>query len=144
MDISLFDIGTHDMTGVKSVGQDASFGSNLCWVWWPGKTRDPVYGADCIDGKTGLKTNYQESASIMDDSIELLPSYSACSTFGLFQAHMKILLSCRMPNMPDSKTDKLSLADLRQMKNQVSAQYEAAKADFLQHRVFNEWSCRYC
>jgi len=135
--------GTHVMAGVKSVGEDAIFDSNLCWVWWPEKAFDFAYAADCLDGKTGLKINYHDSADL-EKQDGMPPSFSACSTFSLFQLNMEILQRSGVPNMSWKSQSKLSLSDIRQMKCQISSQYESVKTDFFRHRVFDQWSRRDC
>lgn len=133
------------MTGVKSLGQDAIFNSNLCWVWWPDKAPDFGYSADCLDGKTGLKINYQDSTDIIDSQVATSPSFSECSTFALFRLNMEILQSSGVSNMATWKSEsKSTLSDMRELKRRISAQYELAKADFFRHRVFGQWSCRDC
>ena len=137
-------LGTHDMTNITSLGQDAKFDSNLCWVWWPEKRSE----ADCLDGKTGLKVNYLDSiglASQNDGHGTTSSTYSDCSTFSLIQLNMKLLHTAGIAatSKVDSQT-KLRLSDIRQLKQKVSPQYESAKADFFRHRVFKQWSCREC
>ena len=134
------------MTGVTSVGQDAMFGSNLCWVWWPEKASNLCYAADCLDGKTGLRINYQESVDTCDSQEAIAtPAFSACSTFAMVLLNMEILQNIGVPNMvPGKDQSKLSISELRQLKHKVSAQYESAKADLFRHRVFDQWSCRVC
>lgn len=125
------------MAGVKSVGQDAAFDTNQCWVWWPGKSPDFGYAADCIDGKTGLKVKYENC-----DSESTPSTFSECSTFVLLKASSEIIrISCG-PEAFDGKPVR-SLSAIRQLKHHVSPRYESAKAEFLRHRVFNEWSCRH-
>ena len=131
------------MTNITSLGQDAKFDSNLCWVWWPEKRSE----ADCLDGKTGFKLNYLDSIGLasQNDGNTTSPTYSECSTFSLIQLNMKLLHTAGIAatSKVDSQT-KLGLSDIRLLKQQVSPQYESAKADFFRHRVFKQWSCREC
>ena len=124
--------GTHLMEGVKVVGEDASFDSTLCWVWWPGKGSDK---AECIDGKTGLVTNCCSG--------ETVQKASSVSTYSLLKINLEILHLCGVPVAASLTDENLSLSELRTLKRQISAQYETAKDQFLlRHRVFRDWSCR--
>lgn len=125
--------GTHQMEGLKTIGEDASFDSNLCWVWWPGKGSND---ADCIDGKTGLVgTSSGDTAQNV--------SYSDVSTYALLKISMEILHLCGASATASLKDDKLSLSDLRMLKRRLSAQYESAKDTLnIRHRVFRDWCCR--
>ena len=119
------DTGTHDMGGVKLIGEDASFDSTLCWAWWPSKGGN----ADCIDGKTGLVTNCSNEETI--------------NTYSLLQLDLEILSLCGVPATPSLTDEKLSLSELRMLKRRLSSQYESAKDNLLlRHRVFRDWSCR--
>ena len=86
--VFIYLLGTHDMAGVKSVGEDAAFDSNLCWAWWPGS---PSAVAECLDGRTGLKVNYDDDNT--DEQETKPPEFSDCSTFALFQLNLDILRS---------------------------------------------------
>lgn len=119
------DTGTHDMGGVKLIGEDAKFESTLCWAWWPSKGGN----ADCIDSKTGLVTNCSNEETI--------------NTYSLLKLNLEILSLCGVPATPSLVDEKLSLSELRMLKRQLSSQYELAKDNcFLRHRVFRDWSCR--
>ena len=136
------------MTGIKLLGQDAKFQSNLCWVWWPEKSAEFGYEADCIDGTTGLKINFHQESTgtTVDGHISTLStSYSDCSTYALIQLNLDILHTAGVSskNIPQKSQCKLSLSDVRLLKQQVSPQYESAKAELFRHRVFRQWSCRY-
>jgi len=125
--------GTHQMEGIKMIGEDASFDSTLCWVWWSGKGSTD---ADCIDGKTGLVT-----ARCDGDTVQ--KTYSDVSTYALLKINLEILRLCGVSAAVSLKDEKLSLSALRLLKRRLSASYEAAKDTFLlRHRVFRDWCCR--
>lgn len=133
------------MAGVKDVGRDASFDSNLCWVWWPGKASKSGYAADCLDGKTGLIFDARDGADgPLDNGRATTPAaFSACSTLSLFRLSMEILRRSGAAEGSDPEDpSELSLPDLRRAKRRFSPQYESAKADLFRHRVFAEWSRR--
>mmetsp|Transcript_31758 Transcript_31758/g.71193 ORF Transcript_31758/g.71193 Transcript_31758/m.71193 type:complete len:139 (+) Transcript_31758:29-445(+) len=67
--------GTHDMSGVKSIGRDASFDSSMCYIWWPDSN-----AAECIDGTTGFLSsgNIGDSKSCEASDCQ---STSECSTY---------------------------------------------------------------
>ena len=120
------------MEGTKTIGQDAIFDSNACWVWWPGHISSFVYDAECIDGKTGYMIDHDHPS---DTS-----KVSAVSDKSYVSSLVKVLDASGL------YTDTLSswsLEDIASLKKLVSSDYEAAKKDFLRHRVFREWSCRY-
>lgn len=124
--------GTHKMEGTKTIGQDAVFDSNACWVWWPGHVSCFVYDAECIDGKTGYMIDH--------DHPSVTSKVSAVSDESYVSSLVKIL------DAVGSDTNSLSalgLQEIASLKKLVSPDYEAAKKDFLRHRVFREWSCRY-
>jgi len=129
--------GTHDMTGIKHFGQDATFDSNLCWVWWPGKTCNFGYAADCLD--TGLTINYYQTIegsdlNNPDTSLSIPPTFSECSTYAMFQIVTEFFhVGCIRSG--------LSLSDLRRWKRTLSVEYESAKDELFRHRVFTQW-CR--
>eukprot|EP00984_Skeletonema_dohrnii_P010951 scaffold4319_cov133-Skeletonema_dohrnii-CCMP3373.AAC.5 len=126
--------GTHQMEGLKMIGEDASFDSNLCWVWWPGKGSND---ADCIDGKTGLIATSCNGETVQN------ASYSDVSTYALLKINLEILRMCGAPEAASLTDEKLSLSELRMLKRRLSAQYESAKDTFLlRHRVFRDWCCR--
>lgn len=126
------------MAGVKSVGEDAAFDSNLCWAWWPGS---PSAVAECLDGRTGL-VNYDDDNT--DEQETKPPEFSDCSTFALFQLNLDILRSSGVSTMATIGKSQPNLVSLRQLKCHVSPQYESAKTDFFRHRVFDQWSRRDC
>ncbi|KAL7544645.1 hypothetical protein ACHAWF_008020 [Thalassiosira exigua] len=136
------DAGTHDMTGVRSVGRDARFDSNLCWVWWPDKYPDFGYAADCLDGKTGLKMRYDNGSGNVGQCINQDES-STCSTFGLLSLSLEVLKlgGVNKTMLPESL---VTLADIRKFKRTISPEYESVKDEFFRHRVFHQWSCRDC
>ena len=115
-------LGTHDMSDVTTLGRDASFDSNLCFVWWPNKVL-----AECLDGSTGLKITTAE--------------HSDCSSYSLTKLNMEILYTSGV--IKSQVNAPLSLSDLQKLKS-ISIQYESAKSDLLRHRVFKQWSCREC
>ena len=144
----LFIPGTHDMEGIKIVGQDATFDSNFCWVWWPGKSSKD---ADCIDGKTGFVINNNDTIyDRSSDELAFAPTFSEVSTFALLKINMEILESTGSSvakswrRKSNSNDCNYSLAEIRSLKRQLSSQYELAKDDLLHHRVFRRWSCRDC
>ena len=113
------------MSDVTTLGRDATFDSNLCFVWWPDKVL-----AECLDGSTGLKITTSE--------------HSDCSTYSLTKLNMEILYTAGVIKQDQLKIQsKLSLSDLQKLKS-ISLQYKSAKADLLRHRVFKQWSCREC
>ena len=114
------------MSDVTTLGRDATFDSNLCFIWWP----DKVLAAECLDGSTGLKITTAE--------------HSDCSSYSLTKLNMEILHAGGVIKQDQLKiSTKLSLSDLQKLKS-ISLQYESAKADLLRHRVFKQWSCREC
>ena len=132
------------MSGVKPIGQDATFESNLCWAWWPGKPLESWYAAECLDGKTGLKIKYHCSEETVRQDAE--SDVSDCSTVALLQLHLGILKHRGAPDQLKWKNDlpRLTLSDVRQLKREVSPEYESAKTDLMRHRVFAGWTCRGC
>ena len=135
--------GTHDMAGIRHVGQDATFDSNLCWVWWPGKTSNFGYAADCLE--SGLKINYHHSnvGSNMEhrDVSSSIPStFSECSTYAMFHSIMAI---SHGSSTVETKMS-LSLKDILQRKRNLSFDYESAKDELFRHRVFFQWCRRGC
>jgi len=113
------------MSDVTTLGRDATFDSNLCFVWWPDKEF-----AECLDGNTGLKITTAE--------------HSDCSSYSLTKLNMEILCTAGIIEQDQLKIpSKLSLSDVQKLKS-ISSQYESAKADLLRHRVFKQWSCREC
>mmetsp|Transcript_39622 Transcript_39622/g.83302 ORF Transcript_39622/g.83302 Transcript_39622/m.83302 type:complete len:582 (+) Transcript_39622:94-1839(+) len=134
--------GTHDMAGVKSIGQDATFDSNVCWVWWPEKAHDFDYAADCLDGRTGLKIKYHDDGVVHEDDATST-AFSECSTFAMFELTIDILQRSGVPGLSAWKSQsKLSLSDIREIKQKISSQYESVKSDLFRHRVFDQWSRR--
>ena len=136
--------GTHDMSNVTTLGQDATFDSNLCWIWWPGKkcTNGLGYTADCL--KDGLVINYNPEDEEVGSTMTII---SESSTLGLLQIHSEII-RCGGRDMDgeiawtmDSQS-KLSLSDLQRWKRHISPHHAKAKDEFLRHRVFNKWSRR--
>jgi hypothetical protein len=128
------DESTHQMEGVKTIGEDASFDSTSCWVYWPGKGSD---NADCIDGKTGLVI------SVNGEKVQN-SSCSEVSTYSLLKINLDILRlsQAAVPAAASLTDEKISLSELRMLKRQLSAQYESAKDTLLlRHRVFRYW-CR--
>jgi hypothetical protein len=126
--------GTHQMEGIKRIGEDASFDSTLCWVWWPGKGSND---ADCIDGRTGLVTTSCGGETVQKTL------YSDVSTYALLKINLEILRLCGVPAAVSLTDEKLSLPALRMLKRRLSASYESAKDTFLlRHRVFRDWCCR--
>lgn len=116
------------MEGARAIGQDASFeSSNLCWVWWPERTSKFGLKTECIDGKTGLVMNYDDTAAT--------PSISEVSTTSLLELLQNI-------GLPVPSTS-LNLEETADIKHRLSPDYENAKNDLLRHRVFREWSCRF-
>jgi hypothetical protein len=147
--------GTHDMAGMKAVGQDASFDSNHCWVWWPIKATNFGYAADCL--VNGLTINYHQSSEggnniIMGslDTSTILPKFSECSTYAMYQTIMEISrVSCTLFDAEkmmlwSAGRPKLSLSDIRRCKRQLSLEYESTKDELFRHRVFNQWCRRGC
>lgn len=134
--VYLDESGTHKMEGIKTVGEDASFESNSCWVWWPGKGSND---AECIDGKTGQLV----STSCSGDTVQNA-SYSDVSTYSLLQINTEILRLCGALTSPEvpQMDEELTLPELRRLKRRLSAQYESAKDTFLRHRVFRDWCFR--
>ncbi len=134
--------GTHDMTGIKHVGKDATFDSNLCWVWWPGKVCSFGYAADCLE--SGLRINYHHSVvgSDVDNrdlSLSIPPPFSECSTYAMFLIVMEIIHG-RFTVEPKL----LSLNDILKWKRNLSLEYESAKDELFRHRVFTQWCRRGC
>ena len=114
------------MTDVTTLGRDATFDSNICFILWP----DKGLAAECLDGSTGLKITTAE--------------HSDCSTYSLSKLNMEILYTAGVIKQDQLEIpSKLSLSDLQKLKS-ISIQYESAKADLLRHRVFKQWSCREC
>ena len=146
--LSIFHTGTHDMGGIQAVGQDATFDSNICWVWWPDKTSEFGYEADCLDGKAGCRINYHKAGTTDFNKLEdasVLPPFSACSTYAMFELNKEILHLCGSTTSLESDSQcLLTLSHVRQMKRDVSPEYESAKAELFRHRVFGQWSCREC
>ena len=146
------------MEGVKTIGQDASFDSNLCWVWWPGKAAEcgGDNAADCIDGKVGFVTTYgdsgiEDNAGIEEQETKATPMSAAIisqiSTLSLMNLNMEILAKCSSNILEENDVPpaaSLTLVGMRLLKRRVSLQYEHAKDDLFRHRVFREWSCRDC
>jgi hypothetical protein len=120
------------MEGVKVIGQDASFdSSNSCWVWWPGIVPSYEYAAECIDGKTGLLIHHDDSSAEPQVSEVSNQSYTT-SMLELLQEGGESTVSRSV----------LSLEEVASLKQQLSSDYHAAKAQLLKHRIFREWSCR--
>lgn len=118
------------MSDVTTLGRDATFDSNLCFIWWPDKEL-----AECLDGSTGLKTGLDGTTTA---------EHSDCSTYSLTKLNIEILCTAGVIKQDQMKIPtKLSLSDLQKLKS-ISLQYESAKADLLRHRVFKQWSCREC
>lgn len=136
------------MGGIKAVGQDATFDSNICWVWWPDKPSEFGYEADCLDGKAGCRINYHKAGTTDFNKLEdasVLPPFSACSTYAMFELNKEILQLCGSTTSLESDSQTpLALSHVRQMKRDVSPEYESAKAELFRHRVFGQWSCREC
>jgi hypothetical protein len=142
--------GTHDMSNVTTIGQDATFDSNLCWTWWPGKkcTKDYGYTADCLED--GLVIKYNEDDNEEDNEVLgsiAMTSISESSTLGLLQVYSEII-RCASRDM-DGETawtmdsqSKVSLSDLQRWKRHISPHHAKAKDEFLQHKVFHMWSRR--
>jgi hypothetical protein len=143
--------GTHDMSNVTTLGQDATFDTNLCWIWWPGKkcTKDYGYTADCLED--GLVINYNQDNNEEEDDEVLgstaMTSISESSTLGLLQIHSEIIRCARRDMdgetawMSESQS-KVSLSDLQQWKRHISPHHAKAKDEFLRHKVFHMWSRR--
>ena len=126
--------GTHQMEGIKAIGEDASFDSTLCWVWWSGKSSN---SADCIDGKTGFIVPNCDG-----DSADKT-AYSEVCTYALLKINFEIFRLLGHPIETSFVDEKLSLSALRSIKRKLSTQYESAKDGFLlRHRVFRGWCCR--
>jgi hypothetical protein len=129
---NFFRKGTHDMGGIKVIGQDASFdSSSSCWAWWPGKVSSLLYAAECIDGKSGFLINYDDPSN--DPCVSEISNQSyILSVVGVLRqiGHPKVL-------------SPTSLDEVAFLKHQLSPDYEAAKEDLLRHRVFREWSSRH-
>jgi len=140
--VYLDETGVHKMEGIKSIGKDANFESTYCWVWWPGKNPKCGYLADCVDGKTGFLIRYEDDIDDSADEKRLNQSTEIC-TLSLYQSTIEIIQNCG--NTDETTRRKCrTLADMRSLKEQISRQYEDAKCDLFRHRVFRQWSCRYC
>lgn len=131
--------GTHDMTGIKHVGKDATFDSNFCWAWWPGKVCSFGYAADCLE--SGLRINYHHSVVGTDTknrnlSLSIPPTFSECSTYAMFKIVIQIIHG-RATVEPKLS----SLNDILRWKRNLSPGYESAKDELFRHRVFTQW-CR--
>lgn len=127
MDLFIIEPGTHDMEGIKAIGQDASFdSSSSCWVWWQGKMSPSGRTAECIDGKTGLVINHD------DPSVK--PKVSEISSQSYASTMLQISLNQSLASS--------GLKEMVLLKRELSPEYEAARNDLLRHRVFREWSCR--
>lgn len=136
--------GTHDMSIVTTIGQDATFDSNFCWIWWPGKK---CTSADCL--VDGLVIKYNQDDFEKEDKVVVstMTIISEASTLGLLQTYAEIIrcgahdIYGEIAWMMDSQS-KVSLSDLRQWKQHYSQHHAKAKDEFLRHRVFNKWSRR--
>ena len=116
------------MSDVTTLGRDATFDSNICFIWWP----DKGLAAECLDGSTGLKTSLDDTTTA---------AHSDCSTYSLTKLNIEILYTAGV--IKSLQSSPLSLSDLQKLKS-ISSQYESAKADLLRHRVFKQWGCREC
>jgi hypothetical protein len=144
------------MSGVTSLGREATFESNLCWVWWPGKNPNGFgYAADCLE--TGLVIDYNrrvggdgEDDATGRDYDDVTTTISESSTLALIRIHGEILRRCGGGIVPsdDSGTPTgssgWSLSDVRRWKRRISPRHESAKDEFLRHRVFDQWNRRGC
>jgi hypothetical protein len=139
------------MSGVTSLGRDATFDSNLCWVWWPGKGPNGFgYAADCLE--TGLVIDYNRRGGDGDDASgrdgDCATTISESSTLALIRIHGEILRHGGGVPIDDWGTltgsSGLSLSDVRRLKRRVSPRHESAKDEFLRHRVFDQWNRRGC
>ncbi|KAL7464162.1 hypothetical protein ACHAXS_004499 [Conticribra weissflogii] len=131
------------MEGIKSIGQDANFESTYCWVWWPGKSSNLKYSADCIDGKTGFVIRYEDFVDELVDGKQQSIQFTEISTSSLYKLTMEIIQYCGITH-EKIETKCKTLADMRSLKQEISRQYENAKEDLFRHRVFRQWSCRFC
>jgi len=138
--------GTHDMSNVTTLGQDATFDSNLCWNWWPGKEciNGLGYTADCLEDGLVIKYNQDEEDDKVGSTMTII---SESSTLSLLQIYFEIIrcggrdMDGETAWMMDSQS-KVSLSDLRRWKTHYSPQHAKAKDEFLRHKVFNMWSRR--
>ena len=96
------------MSDVTTLGRDATFDSNLCFIWWPDKVL-----AECLDGSTGLKTGVEGKVST---------GHSDCSTYSLTKLNVEILDTAGVTKSQPTASSNLSLSDMQKLKS-ISIQY---------------------
>jgi len=136
--------GAIDMTNAHKRDQDARFDSTISWTWWPLIEEDRASGeaslnqrgmAECVDGSTGLVRVYGGDASETCSR----PTVSMVSTVELGRIFAQVTDPASAGKVETTKT----LKQLRNLKRNVSPEYETAKDDLLsKHRVFRQWKRR--
>ena len=115
------DSGVLGMSDESEFGQEVRFYSPLCYAWWPSMDGDE----ECIDGSTGLAVKGNDE-----------PHVSRLSTMSLMRLH------CTLSGEMESATVP-TLESVRSFKNQVSPDYEGAKASLLtKNKMFRGWRRR--
>ena len=128
------------MSGVTTTGREATFESNLCWVWWPGKSENGLeYSADCLENGLVIDYNRRGDRDETYDRDDDDATISESSTISLVRMHARIIQRGDIPS-DDSMT--MGLSDLKQLKRMVSPHHELAKDELFRHRVFDQWSRR--
>ena len=127
------------MSGVKSIGRDASFDSSMCYIWWPASN-----AAECIDGTTGLLSSGNNGDSKSGEASDC-QSTSECSTYKMTHVVLKVARRRgTSQNVLPDETKDLTLPQLRELKRRLSPKYELAKSALFRHKTFDQWSLRQC
>ena len=151
------------------LGQDVRFHSSLSWACWPSSpsTLDPsenagkeganihqTFTVECIHGSSGFLVIDPDGIGRTDDASEATDAVSQISTYSLGKLFSQTLLLAQQLEQNGGNAEKngtvspdldgsSTLVSLREWKRLVSADYEKAKDDLLNHhRILRQWKRR--
>lgn len=136
--------------------EDVRFHSALSWAWWPSIAHDASthnkqignLDIECIDGSTGfaILNNQLQSASLSNTNGEQVESRVCTSSLVRLYSKVTARLQTKSNKASanaEGSTQALTLAGLREFKQQASPHHESQKGRlFSKHPLFRQWKRR--
>ena len=121
-----------------SYGQNANF-NHHCWIYCAGINRESEL--ECIDGNNGLSLlNYDDSLQELEVRPILQRSKFCTHSFVKKYVFVKSKLDSTFQS---PVSNEITLEILMNLKEGICSGYRDARQEFLRHKVFREWNCRW-